>query len=104
MSPRARIRAGRGQTRCVGSPNVPPDPSRRQGPTRRLCVLRGVSVGLALTERNTAPVRRGPPGRGPVHSLAETPDGAWAEFIRHEQCAEAPTEVMVRVRTRCEPV
>ena len=59
---------------------------------------------MALTERTTAPVRRGPPGHGPVHSLAETPDGAWAEFIRHEQCAEAPTEVMVRVRTRCGPV
>jgi len=31
-----------------------------------------------------------PPGRwhdageGPVHYLAETPDGAWAEFLRHE--------------------
>jgi hypothetical protein len=23
-------------------------------------------------------------GEGPVHYLAETPDGAWAEFIRHE--------------------
>ena len=50
---------------------------------------------MALTERTTAPVRRGPPGHGPVHSLAETPDGAWAEFIRHEQGAVAPTELMV---------
>ncbi len=23
-------------------------------------------------------------GEGPVHYLAETPDGAWAEFLRHE--------------------
>jgi RES domain len=24
-------------------------------------------------------------GEGPVHYLAETPDGAWAEFLRHEE-------------------
>jgi RES domain-containing protein len=24
-------------------------------------------------------------GEGPVHYLADTPDGAWAEFIRHEE-------------------
>ena len=25
------------------------------------------------------------PGEGPVHYLADTPDGAWAEFLRHEE-------------------
>lgn len=24
------------------------------------------------------------PGEGPAHDLADTPDGAWAEFLRHE--------------------
>ena len=24
-------------------------------------------------------------GRGPAHYLADTPDGAWAEFLRHEE-------------------
>ena len=24
-------------------------------------------------------------GRGPTHYLADTPDGAWAEFLRHEE-------------------
>lgn len=36
-----------------------------------------------------------PPGRwhdrgeGPVHYLADTPDGAWAEFLRHEGITDA---------------
>jgi hypothetical protein len=36
-----------------------------------------------------------PPGRwhgdgeGPVHSFADTPDGVWAEFLRHEEIREA---------------
>lgn len=25
------------------------------------------------------------PGEGPAHYLADTPDGAWAEFVRHEE-------------------
>src|SRR5436853_3499817 len=35
-----------------------------------------------------------PPGRwhgdgeGPVHYFADTPDGAWAEFLRHEEIRE----------------
>ena len=29
------------------------------------------------------------PGEGPVHYLAETPDGAWAEFLRHEGIKDA---------------
>lgn len=31
-----------------------------------------------------APARWHGPGEGPVHYFAETPDGAWAEFLRHE--------------------
>jgi len=27
-------------------------------------------------------------GEGPVHYLADTPDGAWAEFLRHEEIRE----------------
>lgn len=27
-------------------------------------------------------------GEGPVHYLADTPDGAWAEFLRHEGISE----------------
>jgi hypothetical protein len=27
-------------------------------------------------------------GEGPVHYFAETPDGAWAEFLRHEEIAD----------------
>jgi hypothetical protein len=27
-------------------------------------------------------------GQGPVHYLADTPDGAWAEFLRHEEIRE----------------
>lgn len=30
------------------------------------------------------PARWHGPGEGPVHYLAETPDGAWAELLRHE--------------------
>jgi hypothetical protein len=27
-------------------------------------------------------------GEGPVHYFSETPDGAWAEFLRHEEIAD----------------
>ena len=36
-----------------------------------------------------------PPGRwhgageGPAHYCADTPDGAWAEFLRHEEIGDA---------------
>lgn len=28
------------------------------------------------------------PGEGPVHYFADTPDGAWAEFLRHEEITD----------------
>jgi hypothetical protein len=28
------------------------------------------------------------PGEGPVHYLSDTPDGAWAEFLRHEEITD----------------
>jgi hypothetical protein len=31
------------------------------------------------------PARWHGPGEGPAHYLADTPDGAWAEFLRHEE-------------------
>ena len=27
-------------------------------------------------------------GRGPAHYLADTPEGAWAEFLRHEEITD----------------
>lgn len=35
------------------------------------------------------PARWHGPGEGPAHYLAETPDGAWAELLRHEEIVEA---------------
>ncbi len=32
------------------------------------------------------------PGEGPAHYLADTPDGAWAELLRHEEIT-APEEL-----------
>lgn len=29
------------------------------------------------------------PGEGPAHYLADTPDGAWAELLRHEEITDA---------------
>jgi hypothetical protein len=34
------------------------------------------------------PARWHGPGEGPVQYLADTPDGAWAEFVRHEGITE----------------
>ncbi len=34
------------------------------------------------------PARWHGPGEGPVHYFAETPDGAWAEFLRHEEISD----------------
>lgn len=45
---------------------------------------------------------RQPPGRwhgegdGPVHYLADTPDGAWAEFLRHEEIREPDDVATIR--------
>ena len=33
------------------------------------------------------------PGEGPVHYFADTPDGAWAEFVRHEEITD-PLDVL----------
>lgn len=35
-------------------------------------------------------------GEGPTHYLADTPDGAWAEFLRHEEITELADLAMVR--------
>lgn len=32
------------------------------------------------------------PGEGPAHYVADTPDGAWAEFLRHEEITD-PTDL-----------
>ncbi|MDX6205083.1 MAG: hypothetical protein QOF39_1140 [Frankiales bacterium] len=37
-------------------------------------------------------------GEGPVHYLADTPDGAWAEFLRHEEITEPAELAGVRRR------
>jgi hypothetical protein len=34
------------------------------------------------------PARWHATGEGPVHYLADTPDGAWAEFLRHEEITD----------------
>jgi RES domain len=34
------------------------------------------------------PARWHADGEGPVHYFADTPDGAWAEFLRHEEITE----------------
>ena len=35
-------------------------------------------------------------GEGPAHYFADTPGGAWAEFIRHEEIRDAEDLVTVR--------
>ena len=35
-------------------------------------------------------------GEGPAHYLADTPDGAWAEFLRHEEITEPEDLATVR--------
>lgn len=43
--------------------------------------------------RDQSPGRWHGPGDGPVQYLADTPDGAWAEFLRHEEITE-PADLM----------
>ena len=38
------------------------------------------------------------PGEGPVQYLSDTPDGAWAEFLRHEGITEEPDLATVERR------
>src|SRR5215467_384965 len=35
-------------------------------------------------------------GDGPAHYFADTPDGAWAEFLRHEEITEREDLVTIR--------
>jgi hypothetical protein len=35
-------------------------------------------------------------GEGPAHYLADTPDGAWAEFLRHEEITSADDLATIR--------
>jgi hypothetical protein len=42
------------------------------------------------------PARWHGPGEGPVQYFADTPDGAWAEFLRHEGITEESQLVNVR--------
>lgn len=42
------------------------------------------------------PARWHGPGEGPVQYFADTPDGAWAEFLRHEGIAQESELVNVR--------
>lgn len=42
------------------------------------------------------PARWHGPGEGPVQYMADTPDGAWAEFIRHEEITEESELANVR--------
>jgi hypothetical protein len=42
------------------------------------------------------PARWHGPGEGPVQYLADTPDGAWAEFLRHEEITELADLATVR--------
>lgn len=37
---------------------------------------------------NQPPARWHGSGEGPVHYFSETPDGAWAEFLRHEEIVD----------------
>jgi len=39
--------------------------------------------------RDQPPARWNAEGQGPVQYLADTPDGAWAEFLRHEGITDA---------------
>jgi hypothetical protein len=42
------------------------------------------------------PARWNGPGEGPVQYFADTPDGAWAEFLRHEGISQAGELVGIR--------
>lgn len=43
-----------------------------------------------------APGRWHGPGEGPAHYFADTPDGAWAEFLRHEEITEPEDVLTIR--------
>jgi RES domain len=44
------------------------------------------------------PARWHAPGDGPAHYFADTPDGAWAEFLRHEEITDPADLATVRRR------
>ena len=46
--------------------------------------------------RNQPPARWHAAGEGPMQYLADTPDGAWAEFLRHEEITDPADLIGVR--------
>jgi hypothetical protein len=52
-----------------------------------------------LWETNDQPAARWhAPGDGPAHYFADTPDGAWAEFLRHEEITDPADLATIRRR------
>ena len=49
-----------------------------------------------LRERSSQPAGRGNEGGDWTHYLCHTPDGAWAEFLRHEQIDDPQDLVTIR--------
>ena len=47
------------------------------------------SVPFLWEDASQPPARWHAEGDGPAHYLAETPDAAWAEFLRHEEIRDA---------------
>jgi hypothetical protein len=47
------------------------------------------SLPFLWEDASQPPARWHAAGEGPAHYFAETPDGAWAEFLRHEEIREA---------------
>src|ERR1700686_738016 len=63
-----------------------------------MIVYRHADVRFAFLWESTdqPPARWHGPGEGPVQYFADTPDGAWAEFLGHEGIAEEADLVKVR--------
>lgn len=49
-----------------------------------------------LEDASQAPARWHDAGEGPVQYFADTPDGAWAEFLRHEEIGDAADLATIR--------
>jgi hypothetical protein len=98
VSPRRR-----GSGRSTRSPRAPRK-ARREGrerlPTRAApaILFRHVDSRFPFLweSADQPPARWHGEGEGPVHSFADTPDGAWAELLRHEEISEEADLATIR--------
>src|SRR6516165_10773986 len=94
----SRVAEGALETDASGSAPRPGSRPRASRIARHVIVYRHADPRFPFLweSANQPPARWHGPGEGPVQYFADTPDGAWAEFLRHEAITDQSELANVR--------